>query len=198
MSDTALPTQITDRLDEAERALLLKFARQALEDGVCGRPLLPLYLAELSPRLSQPGASFVTLTSHGELRGCIGTLEATEPLAEDVRQHAVAAALEDYRFPPVQVGELPYIQVEISRLTEPRLLDYRDADDLLRQLRPGVDGVVLRDGLRRATFLPQVWEKVPDAEIFLGMLCRKMGAPSETWRTKKLTVLVYEVEEFHE
>ncbi len=198
MSDTALPTQITDRLDEAERALLLKFARQALEDGVCGRPLLPLYLAELSPRLSQPGASFVTLTSHGELRGCIGTLEATKSLAEDVRQHAVAAALEDYRFAPVQADELPYIQIEISRLTEPRLLDYRDADDLLRQLRPGVDGVVLRDGLRRATFLPQVWEKVPEAEIFLGMLCRKMGAPTELWRTKKLTVLVYEVEEFHE
>jgi len=122
MSDTALPTQITDRLDEAERTLLLKFARQALEDGVCGRPLLPLYLAELSPHLSQPGASFVTLTSHGELRGCIGTLEATEPLAEDVRQHAVAAALEDYRFPPVHVDELPYIKIEVSRLTEPRLL----------------------------------------------------------------------------
>ena len=198
MSDTALPTQITDRLDEAERALLLKFARQAMEDGVRGRPLLPLYLAELSPRLSQPGASFVTLTSHGELRGCIGTLEATEPLVEDVRQHAVAAALEDYRFPPVQVDELPYLQIEVSRLTEPKRLDYRDADDLLRQLRPGVDGVVLRDGLRRATFLPQVWEKVSEAEIFLGMLCRKMGAPAEIWRTKKLTVLVYEVEEFHE
>ena len=198
MPDTVLPTQITDRLDEAERALLLKFARQALEDGVCRRPLPPLFQEALSPRLRRPGASFVTLTSHGELRGCIGTLEATLPLAEDVRQHAIAAALEDYRFPPVQVDELPFIRIEVSRLTEPRPLEYRDADDLLHQLRPGVDGVVLRDGLRRATFLPQVWEKVPEVDTFLGMLCSKMGAPSDAWRKKKLTVQVYEVEEFHE
>lgn len=198
MSETTLPTQITDRLDEVERVLLLKFARQALEDGVCGRPLVPLFIGELSPRLRQPGASFVTLTSHDELRGCIGALEASQPLVEDVRQHAIAAALEDFRFHPVQVDELPYIKIEISRLTSPSLLDYRDAEDLLRQLRPGVDGVVLMDGLRRATFLPQVWDKVPEAETFLGMLCRKMGAPTDAWRKKKLTVLVYEVEEFHE
>lgn len=198
MSDSAQPAQIADHLDETERALLLKFARQALEDGVCGRSLLPLFLDELSPRLRQPGASFVTLTSHGELRGCIGTLEASQPLVEDVRQHAVAAALEDFRFPPVHANELPFIKIEISRLTVPRPLDYRDADDLLRQLRPGLDGVVLVDGIRRATFLPQVWEKVPEPEIFLGMLCRKMGAPTEAWRKQKLTVLIYEVEEFHE
>jgi AmmeMemoRadiSam system protein A len=140
----------------------------------------------------------VTLTSHGELRGCIGALEATQPLVEDVRIHAIAAALEDYRFPPVHPEELPFIKIEISRLTTPQPLDYRDPADLLSQLRPGVDGVVLRDGMRRATFLPQVWEKVPEADIFLGMLCRKMGAPTETWRKKKLTVLTYQVEEFHE
>jgi AmmeMemoRadiSam system protein A len=198
MPDTAQPAQITDQLDEAERAFLIMLARQALEDGVCGRPLSPLFLDELSPRLRQPGASFVTLTSHGELRGCIGALEATQPLVEDVRQHAVAAALEDFRFPPVHANELPYIHIEISRLTEPRPLDYQDADDLIHQLHPGLDGVVLMDGIRRATFLPQVWEKVPEAEIFLGMLCRKMGAPSDAWRKKKLTVLIYAVEEFHE
>jgi AmmeMemoRadiSam system protein A len=198
MSDKTPPTQVLDRLEASERTLLLKFARQALEDGVCGRPISPLYLNELPPRLRQPGASFVTLTTHGELRGCIGTLEASQPLVEDVRLHAVAAALEDYRFPPVQPDELPFIKLEISRLTTPELLEYRDPDDLLSKLRPGVDGVVLKDGLRRATFLPQVWEKVPEAEIFLGMLCRKMGAPTETWRSKKLTVLTYQVEEFHE
>ena len=198
MSDTIPPTQVSDRLDASERRLLLKLARQALEDGVCSRPLSPIFLNELSPRLRQPGASFVTLTSQGELRGCIGALEASQPLVEDVRQHAVAAALEDFRFPPVHPDELPFIHIEISRLTTPELLEYRDSEDLLRQLRPGVDGVVLMDGLRRATFLPQVWEKVPEAEIFLGMLCRKMGAPSEAWRKKKLTVLTYQVEEFHE
>jgi len=198
VSDTIPPTQVSDRLDASERRLLLKLARQALEDGVCSRPLSPIFLNELSPRLRQPGASFVTLTSQGELRGCIGALEASQPLVEDVRQHAVAAALEDFRFPPVHPDELPFIHIEISRLTTPELLEYRDSEDLLRQLRPGVDGVVLMDGLRRATFLPQVWEKVPEAEIFLGMLCRKMGAPSEAWRKKKLTVLTYQVEEFHE
>jgi AmmeMemoRadiSam system protein A len=187
-----------DCLEASERTLLLKFARQALEDGVCGRPITPLYLNELPARLRQPGVSFVTLTSHGELRGCIGALEASQPLAEDVRQHAVAAALEDYRFPPVHPEELPFIKIEISRLTTPKPLEYRDSDDLLRKLRPGVDGVVLMDGMRRATFLPQVWEKVSEAEIFLGMLCRKMGSPTETWRDKKLTVLTYQVEEFHE
>ena len=198
MSDTIPPTQVTDRLDASERRLLLKLARQALEDGVCSRPLSPIFLNELSPRLRQPGASFVTLTSHGELRGCIGALEASQPLVEDVRQHAVAAALEDFRFPPVHPDELPFIHIEISRLTTPELLEYRDSEDLLRQLRPGVDGVVLMDGLRRATFLPQVWEKVPEAEIFLGMLCRKMGSSTDAWRKKKLTVLTYQVEEFHE
>lgn len=198
MSDTTSPTQTMDSLEASERLLLLKLARQALEEGVCGQPLSPLFLNELPPRLRQPGASFVTLTSHGELRGCIGALEATQPLAEDVRIHAIAAALEDYRFPPVRPDELPFIKIEISRLTTPEPLDYRDSEDLLSQLHPGVDGVVLRDGMRRATFLPQVWEKVPEADIFLGMLCRKMGVPTETWRNKKLTVLTYQVEEFHE
>jgi hypothetical protein len=198
MSDTTSPTQTMDSLEASERLLLLKLARQALEEGVCGKPLSPLFLNGLPPRLRQPGASFVTLTSHGELRGCIGALEATQPLAEDVRIHAIAAALEDYRFPPVRPDELPFIKIEISRLTTPEPLDYRDSEDLLSQLHPGVDGVVLRDGMRRATFLPQVWEKVPEADIFLGMLCRKMGVPTETWRNKKLTVLTYQVEEFHE
>lgn len=198
MSDTTSPTQTMDSLEASERLFLLKLARQALEEGVCGQPLSPLFLNGLPPRLRQPGASFVTLTSHGELRGCIGALEATQPLAEDVRIHAIAAALEDYRFPPVRPDELPFIKIEISRLTTPEPLDYRDSEDLLSQLHPGVDGVVLRDGMRRATFLPQVWEKVPEADIFLGMLCRKMGVPTETWRNKKLTVLTYQVEEFHE
>jgi AMMECR1 domain-containing protein len=99
LSDSESQTQIIDRLEVAERLLLLKFARQALEDGVCGRPLSPLYLNELSPRLRQPGASFVTFTSHGELRGCIGALEVSHPLVEDVRLHAV--------LPPWKISALP-------------------------------------------------------------------------------------------
>jgi AmmeMemoRadiSam system protein A len=132
------------------------------------------------------------------LRGCIGALEPYQALAEDVREHAVAAALEDYRFPPVQRAELGNIQIEVSRLTIPEKLDYRDPADLLAKLHPGVDGVILRDGIRRATFLPQVWEKIPDAKSFLANLCYKMGAAPDAWKRKHLEVLVYQVEEFHE
>lgn len=187
-----------EHLCPEERALLLQLARQALTEAVCGRPLLPLDPESLTPRLRQPGSSFVTLTVGKELRGCIGGLEATQPLAEDVRLHAASAALDDYRFAPVRPDELPAIQIEISCLSPTRPLEYRDADDLIAKLRPKVDGVVLIDGGRRATFLPQVWEKVPEAEIFLSMLCRKMGAPSDLWRRKHLDVLVYQVEEFQE
>jgi AmmeMemoRadiSam system protein A len=134
----------------------------------------------------------------GNLRGCIGALEPYQSLAEDVREHAVAAALQDYRFPPVQASELAGIEIEVSRLTAPVPLEYKDAGDLPSKLRPGVDGVILRDGFRRATFLPQVWEKIPDPDEFLANLCYKMGAAPDTWRKKKLEVLVYQVEEFHE
>jgi AmmeMemoRadiSam system protein A len=198
MAETVQNPVASQALSPAERAQLLQLARRALEDGVCGRPLLPLDLSELSSRLSQPGASFVTLTAAGELRGCVGGLEPIMALAEDVRLHAVSAALEDYRFPPVQPAELADLQVEISCLTPAQPLEYGDAGDLLARLRPNTDGVVLKEGLRRATFLPQVWEKVPDPDKFLSLLCRKMGAPPDLWRRKHLDVLVYQVEEFHE
>ena len=187
-----------EKLTPEEKQTLLKLARQAMEAGVHGRPLPPFNPAALTPALTAPGASFITLTVRGELRGCIGALEPYQTLAEDVREHAVAAALEDYRFPQVQEGELANIQIEVSRLTRPAALEYASPDDLLAKLRPGVDGVILRDGFRRATFLPQVWEKVPDKEDFLAQLCWKMGAAADAWRKKHLEVLVYQVEEFHE
>jgi AmmeMemoRadiSam system protein A len=187
-----------DKLTPEEKQFLLQLARMSLEAGVRGTPLPPLDLAALTPALQAEGASFVTLTVHGDLRGCIGALQPYQPLVEDVREHVVAAALEDPRFPQVQENELAKIQIEISRLTIPVLLDYKDAGDLLVRLRPGVDGVILRDGFRRATFLPQVWEKIPDAAAFLANLCYKMGAAPDTWKRKHLEVLVYQVEEFHE
>jgi AmmeMemoRadiSam system protein A len=181
-----------------EKQTMLRLARQALEAGVRSRPLPPLEPADLTPALTAPGAAFVTLTVGGQLRGCIGALEPYQPLADDVREHAAAAGLEDYRFPQVQEGELPGIAIEVSVLTHPVPLEYAGPDDLLARLRPGVDGVILRDGYRRATFLPQVWEKVTDKEDFLGQLCWKMGAAPDAWRKKHLEVLVYQVEEFHE
>ncbi len=189
---------MTDQLTLEEKQRLLTLARQALEHGVRGQPLPAIEDASLTPTLRANGASFVTLTVRGNLRGCIGALEPYQSLAEDVREHAIAAALEDYRFPPVQERELADIHIEVSRLTQPVPLEYSTADDLLAKLRPGVDGVILKDGFRRATFLPQVWEKVADKEEFLSHLCMKMGAPSDQWKRKHLDVLVYQVEEFHE
>ncbi len=189
---------MNEKLSVEEQKTLLCLAREAMEHAVRGETLSPLDLSSLTPLLREPGASFVTLTIGGQLRGCIGTLEAYQPLAEDVREHAVAAALQDPRFPPVREDELSRIQVEVSRLTRPLPLDYKDASDLLSKLRPGVDGVVLRDGFRRATFLPQVWEKIPDPAEFLDNLCYKMGASPDLWRRKRLDVLTYQVEEFHE
>lgn len=189
---------MSDPLTSEEKQTLLRLARQALELGVRGEKLPPLGWESLSPTLRADGASFVTLTEGGNLRGCIGALEAYRPLAEDVREHAIAAALNDYRFPPVQTAELGAIQVEVSRLTAPVPLAYSSPEDLPAKLRPGVDGVVLRDGSRRATFLPQVWEKLPNAKEFLDNLCYKMGAAPDLWRRKRLNVLVYQVEEFHE
>ncbi len=187
-----------NKLTEEEKQMLLHIAREALESGVKGGTLPSLNWTSLTPCLREPGASFVTLTVNGDLRGCIGALEPYQPLAEDVREHAIAAALEDPRFPPVQPHELEDIQIEVSHLTAPTKLEYKDPDDLLAKLRPHVDGVILRDEWRRATFLPQVWEKIPDKAEFLSNLCYKMGASANFWRQKHLEVMTYQVEEFHE
>ncbi len=191
-----MPTE--EPLTQEEKDILLRLAREAIKRAVRGQERKPLDLASLPPRLREPGASFVTLTMAGNLRGCIGALEPYQPLAEDVCEHAVAAALQDFRFPPLQSGELPHIEIEISRLTLPVPLTYTTPEDLLAKLRPGVDGVILRDGFHRATFLPQVWAKLPDPADFLDNLCYKMGASPTLWRQKHLDVLVYQVEEFHE
>ncbi len=187
-----------EQLTPEEKRILLRLAREALEAAVRGGQRQPLEMDSLPPRLREQGASFVTLTIGGNLRGCIGALEPYQPLAEDVCEHAVAAALQDFRFPPVQSDELPHIEIEISRLTLPVPLDYTTPEDLLAKLRPGIDGVILRDGFRRATFLPQVWQKLPAPADFLDNLCYKMGVSPRLWRQKHLEVLVYQVEEFHE
>jgi hypothetical protein len=185
-------------LGEDTRAALLRIARQAIEDAVLKRKPPRPDAATLPAEAMAPGASFVTLTIHGRLRGCIGALEAYQPLADDVREHAMEAALHDYRFPPLSVQELSDLEIEISRLTPPEPLEYSNPEELLQRLRPGVDGVLLRDGPRRATFLPQVWEKIPDPAEFLNHLCAKMGAAESLWRKKPLQVMTYQVEEFRE
>ncbi len=187
-----------DLLNLEDRKFLLKLARKSLDRGVKQLAVEKIQLDGLSTKLSENGASFVTLTKRGQLRGCIGTLEAYQPLVLDVCEHTVAAALEDYRFPPVVEDEINQIEIEISYLTAPEKLDYSDSDDLLKKLHPFIDGVVIRDGSRRATFLPQVWEHLPDPEDFLSHLCSKMNAVSDLWRKKHLDVSVYLVESFSE
>jgi uncharacterized protein len=187
-----------DVLTTTERRTLLHLARRSIEAAVRREaPPVPEKSAMTEALLAE-GASFVTLTKRGALRGCIGALEAYQPLVLDVREHAAAAALEDYRFPNVQESELSEIEIEISRLTPAVPLEYADSADLLEKLRPGVDGVILRDGRRRATFLPQVWEKIPDRAEFLANLCYKMGEAPDLWKRKHLEVFIYQVEEFHE
>ena len=185
-------------LNDTERAFLLSLARNTINNYLNGVKLPTLDIASLSPKLKEHGASFVTLTIQGYLRGCVGALEPYQSLAEDVREHAIAAAFQDYRFPPLQKNELDKTEIEISYLTLPERLRYDDPGDLIDKLRPNIDGVILRDGSRRATFLPQVWEKISTPEDFLEELCMKMGAPADLWRRKKLDVMIYQVEEFHE
>jgi AmmeMemoRadiSam system protein A len=185
-------------LSEDDRMFLLKLARESITNYLSQKPKPKFDKKNLSKVLLDDGASFVTLTNKGFLRGCIGTLEPYQSLADDVQEHAVAAAFQDYRFPPVRVNEIEDIQIEISYLTQPEALKYNNPDDLIKLLRPNIDGVVIRDGMRRATFLPQVWEKIPDPDEFLEQLCLKLGSSADLWRRKKLEVLIYQVEEFHE
>lgn len=187
-----------DKLTEDEKRFLLKIARAAIEARVCGAPEVTLERESLSETLLGPGAAFVTITLEGELRGCVGALEAYQPLVDDVIEHGVAAATQDPRFPPLRPDEAARMRIEISRLTQPEDLAYDTPEDLVRRLRPQIDGVTIFDGWRRATFLPQVWEKLPRAEEFLDHLCYKMGAAPGLWRGRKLRVQVYQVEEFHE
>jgi AmmeMemoRadiSam system protein A len=187
-----------DELTAEERKLLLTTARQSISLAVNRLKPQSISIEDYPHSLQQWGASFVTLTKKELLRGCVGTLEAYQPLVEDVREHAIAAAMHDYRFPPVQADEIDDLNIEISRLTSPVRIDYQDPIELIQKLRPGIDGVLLRDGFQRATFLPQVWEKLPGPDDFLSHLCLKMGSSANLWKRKLLEISTYQVEEFHE
>jgi uncharacterized protein len=136
------------------------------------------------PALVRPAATFVTLTQEEELRGCIGSLEPSRPLAVDVRENAVAAAFRDPRFAPLAVHEFVATSVEVSLLGPSQPIRFVDETHLLAQLAPGVDGVILEFGGRRATFLPQVWEALAEPREFLSALKRKAGLPVDFWHPR--------------
>jgi AmmeMemoRadiSam system protein A len=183
-------------LDESEQAFLLELALKSIIATVYRRPLPRPDLANLPQPLREKRASFVTLTREDRLRGCIGSLEAYVPLAQDVILRASSAAREDPRFPPLEAYELEDLTIEISVLSPPQPLFYEESSTLPTLLQPQVDGVILTYGKMRATFLPQVWERVPDPVQFLGMLCRKAGLPSDAWRALPLQFSTYTVLSF--
>jgi uncharacterized protein len=131
--------------------------------------------------LTEHGACFVTLTQFGELRGCIGSLQAHQSLLADVKSNAVSAALRDPRFTPLSAKELDITEIEISLLSATQDMVVRDEADALAQLRPNVDGIVFEYGRYRSTFLPQVWENLAQPRDFLAMLRRKAGLPDDFW-----------------
>jgi AmmeMemoRadiSam system protein A len=181
-----------------ERKFLLELARKTITNVTSGENLPEVDTAALAEKLRGARACFVTLTKNNDLRGCIGALFPEEPLYQAVISRARAAALKDPRFPPVRSDELKDIQIEISVLTIPRRLEFNSPEDLLQKLRPGIDGVVLRMGMRQATFLPQVWEQLPDKEEFLNHLAQKAGMNASAWREPGTSVLIYQVEAFKE
>ena len=179
----------TDTLGSA----LLSIARNAIAErfGLAAQPVDPL------PELAEPAATFVTLTQDGQLRGCIGSLEAHRPLATDVAENAVAAAFRDTRFAPLSPAEFARTDVEVSLLTPPEPFAVADEADALARLRPGIDGLIVSYGRRRATFLPQVWESLPEPRQFLAQLKLKAGLPADFWH-EQLILARYGVRKWKE
>jgi len=177
--------------DAALGAALISRARNAIAD-VLGLPTAdePAHAA-----LAAPGATFVTLRLDGELRGCVGALAAERPLADDVRVHALAAAFHDTRFEPLAIEEFEQIEIEVSLLEPTQPMATCTEDDAYAALRPGVDGVVLEWRGRRATFLPQVWEQLPQPREFLAALKHKAGLPADFW-AEDLCLSRYRVRKF--
>lgn len=157
--------------------ILLPIARAAISRVLD----VPHAADETAPWLAEHGACFVTLTQNGELRGCIGTLQAHRPLLADVKSNAVSAAIHDPRFMPLSVEELDITTVEISLLSSTTAMDVRDEADALALIRPNVDGIVFEYGRYRSTFLPQVWEQLPQPRQFMAHLRRKAGLPEDFW-----------------
>lgn len=156
--------------------VLLALARSAIASSFgAGSP------SDDAPWLAEPGAVFVTLTQGGQLRGCIGSLEAHRSLLDDVTHNARAAAFSDPRFPPLEASDLLRTRIEVSLLSPPELLPPSTEEEVLGLLRPGVDGVILTWHGHRGTFLPQVWEQLPDPGDFLARLRLKAGLPATFW-----------------
>ncbi|MCP4021406.1 MAG: AmmeMemoRadiSam system protein A [Desulfobacteraceae bacterium] len=187
--------------DQKEGEILLKLARASIAKklGKKGE-----YYEEIKTRIDQrehfndKRGVFVSLHKHGKLRGCIGNIESVKTVGIGVEQNAQSAAFNDTRFNPLSLEELSDTQIEISILTKPEKIDFKDSKDLLIKLRPEMDGVVIEKNHYKATFLPQVWTQLPDPKAFLSHLCTKAGLPANEWEQGSLAVYTYQVQLFEE
>jgi len=180
---------------ESIRDQLRRLARSSIRHGIeTGEPL-PVRLGEYHQSVREPRSSFVTLKLDGRLRGCVGGLEATRALAEDVALNAFAAAFRDPRFTPLTLRELHGLDLRIAVLSPPEPLDAASEAELLERLRPGIDGLILEEGRRRGTFLPAVWRDLPAAAEFVGRLKEKTGLPGDYW-SASIRAYRYSTEEF--
>ncbi len=177
-----------------EQEYLLRLAHEAIEHYLGTGKELIVGKANISSFLQENRACFVTLTLNKELRGCIGHLQAIQPLYKDVVENAMGAAFQDPRFPPLKHDELDNIEIEVSVLSEARQLSYQNREELVQGLRPQIDGVIIEKGECGATYLPQVWEELSSPEEFLSSLCLKAGLPENEWTKGDLRVSTYTVE----
>jgi len=196
------PHHDSHNLSLEQGQLLVKLARHTLWEHfskqIPQNEIDSLNAALTDPCFNSSCGTFVTLTIDGHLRGCIGNLTSNEPLVSGVRRNAINAAFNDPRFSPLRPSELECVSIEVSILSEPRPLHYRESSDLLKRLRPNIDGVIIRKDLASATFLPQVWEQLPQTKDFLGHLCLKAGLATDAWQRPGLEVSTYQVQYFEE
>jgi uncharacterized protein len=192
-----LPAHARPESRDALGSELLRIARASIEHGFEHRVPLPVDCDGLLPALAAPAATFTTLRLDGELRGCCGRLEASEALARDVAYSAFRAAFADPRFVPVVPEELEVVNLEVSVLSPLEPITFGDEADLLDRLVPGSDGLVIAEGARRATFLPKVWESLPEPRLFLAALKSKCGLPVDYW-SDKLEFLRYTTTSYSE
>ena len=180
---------------ESQRKQLIKLARDSIAWGLDHARPLDVSVREYDEELQRKAACFVTLHKNGELRGCIGSLEAHRPLVEDVSENAFAAAFRDPRFFALQDDEFDQLSLSISVLTPAQPMQFSSEQDLIAQLRPGVDGLILQEGYHRGTFLPSVWEQLPDPHQFLQHLKMKAGLSPDHW-SDQIEVSRYQTESF--
>lgn len=168
-------------LTNQQQQMLLQIAKDSIVYGLAHGKSLPVNANDYPAKLQEIRATFVTLEMGGQLRGCIGMLEAVQPLIEDVAKNAFLAAFRDYRFSPVSEAEYPKLGIHISILTPSVPIVFESEQDLISQLRPNVDGLIMQEGGRRGTFLPSVWESLPEPRQFLQQLKVKAGLPASYW-----------------